>query len=175
METKDTPRFLELVRNPLQNLNKTNGWQRIWIALSGFMLICQFIYILFSIPNIFSYIEEKNNKQSEVLAATEWIQKNKSMCESVATIAEEAIAKNNAYMVENPFYREAAIRCNRQTTVEKNATEELENIKYRFNNKVSNFLSSLFATVISFGLVTTPVYLLGWALGWIRKGFKSNK
>lgn len=243
MENQGTPKFLELVRNPLQNLSRTNGWQRIWIALSGFMFICQVIYILFSIPNVFTYIEEKNNKQSEISSASEWIQKNKSMCESVAAAVEEAIAKNNAYnvngvanynnqanelrqkiqiakdrlykieitggmyyqdwastknqieahekklysitswvdrpfnysMVENPAYREGSIRCGHQATVEKNATEELGNIKYRFDYEVSKFLSSLFATAISFVLVTTSVYLLGWGLGWIRKGFKSNK
>jgi len=68
--------------------------------------------------------------------------------------------------------RDIVIKCSANKERRQTAVKELDDLKSQSRYSISNFISTLTWSIVSFLAMTSSIYFLGWSIGWIRKGFK---
>ena len=68
--------------------------------------------------------------------------------------------------------RDIVLKCNVNKEERQTAVKELDTLKSQSRYSMSNFVSTLTWSIVSFLTMTGSIYFLGWSIGWIRKGFK---
>ena len=80
--------------------------------------------------------------------------------------------KFNYWTMVDSDKRDIVIKCNVNKEERQTAVKELDALKSQSKYSVSNFISTLTWSIVSFLTMTGSIYFLGWSIGWIRKGFK---
>jgi len=80
--------------------------------------------------------------------------------------------KFNYWTMVDSDKRDIVLKCNIKKEERQTAVKALDDLKSQSGYNVSNFISTLTWSIVSFLIITSSIYFLGWSIGWIRKGFK---
>ena len=82
---------------PRESLPLLNGWQRIWLIVTGLLLIVHILVIISSIPAISDVYPDTSLAQRNIAESDKWLTVNKDLCEEANLAFDAAVLKNNDY------------------------------------------------------------------------------
>lgn len=90
MTEKRTVSLKEIVTNPKESIHFANGWQRIWLIVSGLILVLHLFVLLAFLPNFSQLIADTKEDEKIVNEIESWQKLNQSECMRVAEVENKA-------------------------------------------------------------------------------------
>lgn len=163
----------------LEKLNRLNGWQRIFCAFIAFIYLPMAIYAISEKKYIDRLTDEQVVKIMSTKLLTEiankkavFYDKNKPWFYPDVYLNEDKFEVIDYDLGYEWKYRLVVDK----SVGEPTAKEMVEEFSKALGNEYSK--KSFWARLEQFFfflLGATAIYLFGWTLGWIKKGFKENK
>ena len=146
-------------------INKLNGWQRLWVLLACISLIIVVVFVVQAFPQpnkVFhspKLIQQISTESREL-----FVLEDEHGWTPVADVGIRAYASNGMIL---PFRTGIS-----DAQIEKARNEyELALVAVSNANRTSLIIKSATLWLV----FCVGIYLLGWSVGWIRKGFYSSK
>ena len=148
-------------------LNNLNGWQRAWLFICGILLVPHILalFIFFPDSDYVIYTAPADTNRI-IIREDKWSENFKEICSKAATQEFNGSATGSSKEVLAEC-REHAITA---ATARSNLDHEVESkSEYR-----SQAFKVIFYTFLVYGLMVGSIYLLGYGLAWVKRGFASK-
>lgn len=160
-------------RSFLAYLNRLNGWQRLWLIFSIILLIP---FILFSIGILSNTSMDRDMKLAKVKELRAAVYESSSV--SVLPVKDQYITEDQAfdYMIDNYEVDKVIAYIESEYKKNSNYYDKISQIDRHYESVFRrDKLYYAFVPLLIWTGIIALVYLAGFALSWIGKGFMLNR
>ena len=97
MTTETQISLITFLFSPRKGMSRLNGWQRIWLVLSGVILALHVVIGSFFLPDIFKESSDQNLEMVQLADTNKWINENRKRCVGALEEVEFAQRLNEEY------------------------------------------------------------------------------
>jgi len=150
-------------------LNKMNGWQRAWIFISGIILLPHLLALYFFFPHDYDYIYIAPADTNRVIIREQkWVDSYREPCEKAST----EVFKSSGFVSDDA--RALNSECNQHIRALNSARSNFDQEAASRSEYRSQVWNVIFYTFLVYGLIIGAIYLAGFGVAWVRKGFTSK-
>ena len=148
-------------------LNKLNGWQRAWLFICGILLVPHILalFIFFPDSDYVIYTAPADTNRI-IIREDKWSESYKEVCDKAATQEFNGTATDSS--------KEVLTECRQHAITAATARANLDREVQSKSEYRSQAFKVIFYTFLVYGLIVGSIYLLGFGLAWVKKGFTSK-
>jgi hypothetical protein len=139
-------KIVDFLKSPKESIPLLNGWQRIWLILTGLLLAIHVVLFFYDMPSASSIFPNTNNYSETIKSSDKWLLENKLACDEAKLAIDQAQQKNEDFN----SVRKGEANKQRQVYLDKIqlANERLYKIETtggKYNQEWSNINDSIYA------------------------------
>lgn len=148
-------------------LNHLNGWQRAWLFICGILLVPHLLalYLFFPDSDYLIYTAPADTNRI-IIREDKWAENFKEVCSEAATKE-----FNNSSTQSS---KEVLSECREHAITAARARSDLDQEVQSKSTYRSQAFKVVFYTFLVYGLIVGSIYLIGYGLAWVKRGFTSK-